>query len=782
MKRTALLVVFLGSLLACGGTDSTAPTPRTPPPPPPPPNRAPQAVGTIPAQTMTAGDTATLDVSSFFTDPDGDALTYTAASSDAAVAAAAMSGSRLTVTAMAEGSTTVTVTATDPGGLTATQSAAVTVEAANRAPVATVAAIPPQSGETGDTVRVDASPLFSDPDGDALTYSAATSDSAVAAVDVAGSVVTVSLVGVGTATITVTATDPGGLSASLEAAVTVTQANRAPVATVSAIPPQSGETGETVQVDVSPLFSDPDGDALTYSAATSDSAVAEASVAGSVVTVSLVGAGTATITVTATDPGGLAASLAAAVTVTQPNRAPVATVSAIPPQSGETGETVEVDVSPLFSDPDGDALTYSAVTSDSAVAEASVAGSVVTVSLVGAGTARITVTATDPGGLSASLEAAVTVEDPLPPPPGFSVHLRIEPSQSQSDAFRVLADPTFSVDEFDLEVYLITGDDEATWEFSNNQPITADEGRVELADLNLGATPQPLEDVTKVKVVFDESLEATHVLLCAIVPGRSSRRVEATCSPAPPPHPPTTPFDGSVDLRIEPSQSQSDAFRVLADPTFFAGEFDLEVYLITGDDAATWEFTNDQPITADEGRVELTDSNIGATPQPLEDVTRVKVVYDVNFRTTHVLLCTIVPGRSSGRVEATCSPAPPPHPPTTPFDGSVDLRIEPSQSQSDAFRVLADPTFFAGEFDLEVYLITGDDAATWEFTNDQPITADEGRVELTDSNIGATPQPLEDVTRLRVVYDEDFRTSHVLLCSISDERSSQRIEASCSTP
>ena len=646
--------------------------------------------------------------------------------------------------------------------------------------MATVSAIPPQSGETGETVQVDVSPLFSDPDGDALTYSAATSDAAVADASVAGSVVTVSLVGAGTATITVTATDPGGLSASLEAAVTVTQANRAPVATVSAIPPQSGETGETVQVDVSPLFSDPDGDALTYSAATSDAAVADASVAGSVVTVSLVGAGTATITVTATDPGGLSASLEAAVTVTQANRAPVATVSAIPPQSGETGETVQVDVSPLFSDPDGDALTYSAATSDAAVADASVAGSVVTVSLVGAGTATITVTATDPGGLSASLEAAVTVEDP--PPPGFSVDLRIEPSQSQSDAFRVLADPTFFADEFDLDVYIITGDDAATWEFTNDQPITADEGRVELADFNFGATPQPLEDVTKAKVVFQESSDATHVLLCTLMSGISAQRVEATCSPAPPPPPPTTPFDGSVELRIEPSQSQNDAFRVLADPTFFVGEFDLDVYLITGDDAATWEFTNDQPVTADEGRAELADFNFGATPQPLEDVTKAKVVFEESSDATHVLLCTLMPETSSQRVEATCSPAPLPPPPPIPFDGSVDLRIEPSQSQSDAFRVLADPTFFADEFDLDVYIITGDDTATWEFTNDQPITADEGRVELADFNFGATPQPLEDVTKVRVVYDVNFSTTYSLLCAISDERSSQRIEASCSTP
>ena len=113
---------------------------------------------------MTAGDEVTVDVSSFFSDPDGDELTYTAESSDAAVVAVSVSGSSLTATAVAAGTATVTVTAADPGGLTATQSAEVTVEAANQAPEA-VGAIPSQSLTEGDEVTVDVSSFFSDPDG-----------------------------------------------------------------------------------------------------------------------------------------------------------------------------------------------------------------------------------------------------------------------------------------------------------------------------------------------------------------------------------------------------------------------------------------------------------------------------------------------------------------------------------------------------------------------------------------------------------------------------------------
>ena len=97
--------------------------------------------------------------------------------------------------------------------------------------------------------------------------------------------------------------------------------------------------------------------------------------------------------------------------------------------------------------------------------------------------------------------------------------------------------------------------------------------------------------------------------------------------------------------------------------------------------------------------------------------------------------------------------------------------------------MLADPTFPVDRYDLEVFVITGDDEATWEFVNDQPITADEGRVEIADLNFPATPQPLESVTRVRVVYDEDLSTTHVLVCTINEEeRSSERIGVTCVTP
>ena len=280
--------------------------------PPPVPNRAPRTVGSIPAQTVEVGETATLDVSPYFTDADGDALIYEASSSDPSVAAVTASGATVTVTAVAKGSVTVTVTATDPGGLSATQTLEVAVP--NRPPEPT-GSIPAQTVEAGETATLDVSPYFTDADGDALSYEASSSDPSVAAVTASGATVTVTAVAKGSVTVTVTATDPGGLSATQTLEVAVP--NRPPEPTGS-IPAQTVEAGETATLDVSPYFTDADGDALSYTAETSDSSLSTASVSGAVVTIQGIVVGETTLTVTAWDPDGDGATQQANLTVTPP--------------------------------------------------------------------------------------------------------------------------------------------------------------------------------------------------------------------------------------------------------------------------------------------------------------------------------------------------------------------------------------------------------------------------------------------------------------------------------
>lgn len=370
------------------------------------PNRAPEAVGSVPAQTVTEDGTKTVTLRSYFRDPDGDPLTYTATITDSQVAEITVARDALTIRGLATGVAAITVTATDPGGLTATQTVAVEVTPANRTPQPQ-GMIPAQSVTVGASTTVDLSPYFTDPDGDALTYTAQSSDPAIAGVSVTGMVATVTGVAVGTATATVTATDPDGLSATQTMRMVVVRGNRAPLPQ-GTIPDQSVSAGGTATVNLSQYFTDPDGDALTYAAQSTDATVATVTVLGSVATVTAEAPGTAIVTVTATDPAGASAIQQFEVTVA--NRAPEA-VGSIPAETVQTGMSVDVNLVPYFMDPDGDALTYSAASSDRAVARVSVTGAVATVRAVAPGTATVTVTATDPGGLSATQTIAVNAFD-----------------------------------------------------------------------------------------------------------------------------------------------------------------------------------------------------------------------------------------------------------------------------------------------------------------------------------------------------------------------------------
>ena len=134
-----------------------------------PDNQPPEPTGTIPDQTLNADESVTVQLSSYFDDPDAEALTYAAAVSQTRVATASVSGSSVTVTGMARGTATVTITARDAGGLETTQAFDVTVR--NSAPEET-GAIPATTMAANASATIDASSYFRDRDGDQLSYTA----------------------------------------------------------------------------------------------------------------------------------------------------------------------------------------------------------------------------------------------------------------------------------------------------------------------------------------------------------------------------------------------------------------------------------------------------------------------------------------------------------------------------------------------------------------------------------------------------------------------------------
>ena len=376
-------------------------------------NQAPQAVGTIPDQTVTAHSANVyVSMSSRFSDPEGQLLTLSATSSDTSKATVNVSGAEVGITGLAAGSVTITVTATDTYNATGTQTFSVTVEP--NSPPVKVGTMPTQTvSVTGSAATVDLSDYFSDPELNPLTYSATSSNTSKVTVSVSGATLTITPVATGSATITVNATDISNGAATQTFTARVIS-NRSPTR-VGSIPTQSVRVGgSTTTVDVSSYFSDPDGNPLTYSATSSSTSKATVSMSGSTLVISAVAAGSATISVKATDTYNASATQSFSVKVVASDA--LSPVGTIPTQKVAASKaTATVDVSSYFSGPAGETLTYSATSSNTSKATASMSGSTVTITGVATGSATITVTATDSSNATAKQNFSVSVVSNLSP-------------------------------------------------------------------------------------------------------------------------------------------------------------------------------------------------------------------------------------------------------------------------------------------------------------------------------------------------------------------------------
>ena len=183
----------------------------------------------------------------------------------------------------------------------------------------------------------DLASYFTDPHGGVLTYAVETSDAAVATVAESESVLTVTALAVGETTITVFATNAGGL-------VTQTFVVRvgAVVLDTTPIPDLPLDVSTVGTVDLSSYIIDPQGGALTYAVGSSEPAVAMVTESESVLTVTALAVGETTITVFATNAGGLTATQTFVVAVSGegilPPDHPDTLGQAIPFAIGETVE------------------------------------------------------------------------------------------------------------------------------------------------------------------------------------------------------------------------------------------------------------------------------------------------------------------------------------------------------------------------------------------------------------------------------------------------------------
>ncbi|MEM7734770.1 MAG: Ig-like domain-containing protein, partial [Deinococcota bacterium] len=419
IQKVFWLLLLALLVTACGGDSG-----------PGSPNTAPFLTRNFADISGPSGETRNFDLVTYFDDRDQDAatLSYEALSSDSSIVAATLiSGSILELTFDGVGNATVTVTATDTDGLSATDSFVVTVEDGNNGGTNT----PPTSSPINDVTLLTSAPnqsldlttSFNDVEDSAqgLTYSAQSSNPNVVVVSTSGGTLTLEAQAEGTATVTVTARDSDGATVSETFTVTVEDDGNTGNTGPSLVIPIEDQTigpDDPFTLDLSTFFDDledgPEG--LIYSSNSSDDNVVVATVDGFILTLDPRELGSAEITITATDSEGLTIEDTFMVTVSeQPAEDPflVRLFETVTALVGDPDRTI--DLTRYFDDnqdgPEG--LTYTAMSSDTAVVNVSIEpdGTDLVLDFGIAGTATVTVTATDSDGNSVNATFTVIVTD-----------------------------------------------------------------------------------------------------------------------------------------------------------------------------------------------------------------------------------------------------------------------------------------------------------------------------------------------------------------------------------
>lgn len=283
------------------------------------------------------------------TDADGDALTYriTTAPTHGTLA---LDGARATYTPATgyTGADSFAFTVKDAALESAPATVAITIEAVNRAPIATA-----QSVSTDEDVALAIVLAATDADGDALSFEVTTAPTHGTLSGTAPTLTyTPSAHYVGTDTLTFVAKDATTSSAPATVTITVRAVNAAPVANA-----QSVQTARDTAKTIALSATDADNDALTYRIATNPSH-GTAALSGNVVTYTPTTGytGSDSFAFVANDGTVDSAPATVALTITADNRAPTITSTPITTLDENTAYRYPL----TATDPDGDTLAFSA--------------------------------------------------------------------------------------------------------------------------------------------------------------------------------------------------------------------------------------------------------------------------------------------------------------------------------------------------------------------------------------------------------------------------------------
>ena len=429
------------------------------------PNRSPVVANVIASQQMGRGTDRTFDLTGYFTDPDGDNLTYAVGTDDAAVATASVAGNMLTVEAVDVGDAEINVTAEDPDGATARQSFQVEVVVeGNTAPYRT-SIIPDTYLRVEGTETLTLTNYFADGDADDLMFTAESRTMGVVTVAVDGPSLTITADGEGKTAIVVSADDGNSAEVARQSFMVTVKAkiNAPPMPTAGVSTAVSVVKGSQAEFDLTSYFEDPENDTLTFPHVSSDDdMVATGVVNGSMLTIDGIDVGSTMITVRATDsmknenlmddeevPNDLAEQKFNVTVTPVGNEAPTAvgTISPVTIDRFESDMAGDINLADHFTDPDRDPLMYEATSDDNMIAMAVVDDSTLKITAKAVGAATITVTASDSVNADRAKQMVkVTViysgrnEEPHPHPIASGV-----PAQT----VRVGGDP----EEIDLNAY-----------------------------------------------------------------------------------------------------------------------------------------------------------------------------------------------------------------------------------------------------------------------------------------------------------------------------------------
>ncbi|MCO8121426.1 tandem-95 repeat protein [Stieleria sp. TO1_6] len=123
--------------------------------------------------------------------------------------------------------------------------------------------------------------------------------------------------------------------------------------------PESKPNAQSTQYDLNTWFTDPENDAITYSVTSSNPSVVSVSLTNNLLTLTrpAFAFGTVSLSVVATDTSNLSTTELVTVSIVNENDPPQV-IGQLDPLSGDEDQVIVRQLSSIFSDPDGDTLTY----------------------------------------------------------------------------------------------------------------------------------------------------------------------------------------------------------------------------------------------------------------------------------------------------------------------------------------------------------------------------------------------------------------------------------------